>query len=96
MERAALEPDLGLGICEEGRGPFFIQRAQWEGAKPENVDLAKQTTAWPGLTGCEGQWEALAVHGPNSSMASDTRKGRPAILQIVRKDPSRRSGPVEA
>lgn len=96
MERAALEPDLGLGICEEGRGPFFIQRAQWEGAKPPNVDLAKQTTAWPGLTGCEGQWEALAVHSPNSSMASDTRKGRPAILQIVRKDPSRRSGPVEA
>lgn len=92
----ALEPDLELGTCEEGREPFFIQRPQWEGAKPENVDLAKQTTAWPGLMGCEGQWEALLVHGPNSSMASDTRKGRPAILQIMRKDPSRRSGPMEA
>lgn len=66
------------------------------GAKPENVDLAKQTTAWPGLMGCGGQWEALLVHGPNSSMASDTRKGRPAILQIMRKDPSRRPGPMEA
>lgn len=44
----------------------------------------------------KGIGEALLVHGPNSSMASDKRKGRPAILQIVRKDLSRKSGPVEA
>lgn len=49
-----------------------------------------------GSRGVKGTGKVLLVYGLNSSMASDKRKGRSAILQILRKDPSRRSGPVEA
>lgn len=33
MEKVTFELDLGFGVCKEGRGPFFIQRAQMESCK---------------------------------------------------------------
>lgn len=49
MEKVTFELDLGLGVCKEGRGPFFIHRAQMESCevrkcvtwKSKQVSLAR-------------------------------------------------------